>query len=89
MACLLPELFASLPEIEDLYAEVVGGPPRWILVDYDHEANVRQTLRSTTTRTVDSTYGQFLDPSGKVPIESLTGAGWPLAEVRRLQNSRL
>ena len=86
MACLLPDLFASMPEIDDLYAEVVGGSPRWILVAYDQEANARRPLRNATARTVDSTYGLFLDSSGKVSAECLESAGWPLAEIRRLDD---
>ena len=27
MACSLRDLFASMPEIDDLFAEVFGGPP--------------------------------------------------------------
>ena len=85
-ACLLSELFASIPEIDDLFAEVVGGPPGWISVAYDQSANVRRPVRNAAARSVDSTYGLFLDSSGKVSAENLESAGWPLAEVRRLED---
>ena len=85
MACLLTDLFASMPEIDDLYAEVVGGPPAWILVAYDQAANIRPSFRNATP-TVGSTYGLFLDSSGKVPVERLENAGWPLAEICRLDD---
>ena len=78
MACLLPDLFASMPEIDDLYAEVVGGPPRWISVAYDQVANARRPARKVT-----STYGLLLDSSGKVSVDSLHSAGWPIAEIRQ------
>ncbi len=85
MVCLLTDLFASMPEIDDLYAEVVGDPPAWILVAYDQAANTRPTFRNATPA-VGSTYGLFLDSSGKVPVERLEDAGWPLAEIRRLDD---
>ena len=83
MVCLLPDLFASMPEINDLFAEVFGGPPGWISVAYDQEANARGPVRNATGRKVESTYGLFLDSSGKVSGESLKSAGWPLAEIRQ------
>ena len=78
MACLLPDLFASMPEIDDLYAEVVGGPPGWISVAFDQVANARRPARKVT-----STYGLLLDSSGKVSVDSLHSAGWPIAEIRQ------
>ena len=86
MVCMLPDLFASMPEIDDLFAEVVGAPPGWILVAYDQEASARRPRGNATARTVDSTYGLFLDPSGKVAVERLKSAGWPIADVRKLQD---
>ena len=83
MVCMLPDLFASIPEINDLFAEVFGAPPGWISVAFDRESNLRMPLSNTTTRKVESTYGLFLDSSGKVPIESLKSAGWPLAEIQQ------
>ena len=85
MVCMLPDLFASMPEIDDLFAEVVGGPPGWILVAYDQEANARRPRGNAAARTVDSTYGLFLDSSGKVAIQRLSTAGWPLADIRQLE----
>ena len=78
MVCPLRDLFACMPEIDDLFAEIFGGPPGWISVAYDQEANARRPAR-----VVSSTYGLFLDSSGKVSVESLNRAGWPLAEIRQ------
>lgn len=89
MASLLTDLFASIPEIEGLYTDVVGGSPRWILVAYDLEANARRPVGNSAVRTVDSTYGWFLDPSGKVSAESLESAGWPLAGRLRFCRNRI
>ena len=83
MVCPLRDLFASMPEIDDLFAEVFGGPPGWVAVAYDQEANVRRSMLNATARKTDSTYGRFLDRSGKVSADSLKSAGWPMAEIRQ------
>lgn len=83
MVCSLRDLFASMPEIDDLFAEVFGGPPRWISVTYDSESNLRIPTLNATAKKADSTYGLFVDRSGEVSVESLKGAGWPLAEVQQ------
>ena len=88
MHCLLRDLFASMPEIDDLFTEVFGEPPRWISVGYDQEANVPRPVRNPTRWKVESTYALFLDPSGQVSIESLKNAGWPLAEIRQADDER-
>ena len=82
MACSLRDLFASMPEIDDLFSEVFGGPPRWVSVAYDNEGNTRDT----TTWKANSTYGLFLDRSGEVSIDNLKRSGWPLAEIRPVDN---
>ena len=83
MVCSLRDLFASMPEIADLFAEVFGGPPGWISVAYDQEANLRRPALNATARKVGSTYGLFLDRSGQVSVGSLKSAGWPLAEIQQ------
>ena len=86
MTCSLQELFASMPEIDDLFAEVFGGPPAWVSVAYDQETNLRTPLRNATPKKATSTYGLFMDRSGKVPEDRLENAGWPLAEIRRAKD---
>ena len=86
MVCSLRDLFASMPEIDDLFAEAFGGPPRWISVAYDHESNLGRQVLNSTVKKVNSTYGLFIDQSGEVSIENLLGAGWPLAEIQQANN---
>lgn len=88
MACTLRGLFAAMPEIDDLFAEVFGGPRGWVGVVYDDERNVRIPLMNATGKNPDSTYGLFIDQSGETPIEKLTSAGWPLAEVARVTEGK-
>ena len=86
--CLLRDLFASMPEIDDLFTEVFGEPPRWISVGYDPEANVVRPVRNPTPWKVESTYALFFDASGKVSVDSLKNAEWPLAEIRQADDER-
>ena len=86
MACPLRDLFACMPEIDDLVAEVFDGPPGWIAVAYDQNANTGMRGRNATTERPSSTYGLFIDRSGKVSAERLEGAGWPLAEIQRVDD---
>ena len=86
MVCSLRDLYASMPEIEDLFAEVFGGPPSWISVAYDRESNSRRHMLNATTKKADSTYALFIDGSGEISVESLLGAGWPLAEIQKAED---
>ena len=86
MSCSLRDLFASMPEIDDLFAEVFGGPPGWVSVAYDDEGNASEVPFNTTPRKPSSTYGLFLDGSGMVSPQRLESAGWPLAEIRRVED---
>lgn len=86
MACSPRDLFASMPEIDDLFAEVFGGPPGWVSVAYDQQANARNRVPDTGARKVGSTYGLFLDRSGEVSLDRLKDAGWPLAEIRQAKD---
>ena len=86
MACSLRDLFASMPEIDDLFAEVFDGPPGWISVAYDQQANAQRPASDSAARKVGSTYGLFLDRSGEVPVERLVSADWPLAEIGQAED---
>lgn len=84
MSCTLEHLFSSMPEIDDLFAEVFGSAPNWIIPIYDNESNLSR-YPNRTDKKADSTYGLFLDRSGLIPIHRLETAGWPLAEIQRLE----
>lgn len=86
MVCSLRDLFASMPEIDDLFAEVFGGPPGWVSVGYDTSTNVERRALTPTAKKRGSSYCLFIDRSGKVSSEILERAGWPLAEIRQAEN---
>ena len=53
---------------------------------YDQQSNAQRVPSEAGAKRVGSTYGLFLDRSGKVPIEMLENAGWPLAEIREAKD---
>ncbi|MDE0392912.1 MAG: hypothetical protein OXI57_12685 [Rhodospirillales bacterium] len=83
--CLLRGLFASMPEIDDLFAEVFDDSPAWVSVAYDNKSNFPNLIRHTAKKS-GSTYGLFVDRSGKISAQRLENAGWPLAEIRRVDD---
>lgn len=81
MNCTLQFLFASMPEIEDLFAEVFGSAPNWIIPVYETALN-RVPAINGTNKKPDSTYGLFVDRSGQISADRLKATGWPLAEIQ-------
>ncbi|MCA1868600.1 hypothetical protein HW571_23405 [Agrobacterium genomosp. 3] len=79
MVCTLRDLFASMPEIDDLFAEVFGGPHRWIEVAFDSSTNFGS--RGPDAK-AGSTYGLFIDQSGEIPLAEIANAGWPVTELQ-------
>ena len=71
MARSLRDLFASMPEIEDLFGEVFDGPPGWVSVINDLQANTGAFASDANAVKVGSTYVQFIDHSGKVSVENV------------------
>ncbi len=84
MVCPVRDLFAAVPEIHDLFAEVFGGPAGWVLAYYDiSEARSYSTFSG---RQADSTYIKIADRSERIPVDKLREAGWPLAEIRQIDD---
>ncbi|WP_175713159.1 YaaC family protein [Burkholderia ambifaria] len=84
MSCTLQSLFASMPEIDDLFTQVFGGTPGWIVPVYDMTEN-RLAAINGTGKKVDSTYALFVDRSGSVPVGQLENSGWPITEVQQVE----
>ena len=80
--CTVRDLFATLPELADLFAEVFYCEPSWIMPVYDMEASRVPSFKSQ--QQTESTYIKLVDRSGMISQERIEGAGWPLAELSRL-----
>lgn len=81
MSCTLQDLFSSIPEIDDIYAEVFGPTPSWIIPVYHQESNGMPSMWGAKKKT-DSTYALFIDRSGTITLDRMQTAGWPLAEIQ-------
>ncbi|MGF6810288.1 hypothetical protein OKW30_005480 [Paraburkholderia sp. Clong3] len=88
MSCTLQSLFASMPEIDDLFAQVFGGTPGWIVPVYDMIENRLPAINGTGKK-VDSTYALFVDRSGLVPVGRLENSGWPITEVQQVERPNI
>lgn len=84
MSCSLRDLFSSMPEIDDLFAEVFGGAPSWIIPVYHTVSNRLPSINGTHKKT-DSTYALLVDRSSMIPMARIESAGWPMAEVQRFE----
>ena len=78
MVCKIRDLFASIPEIDDLFAEVFGGIAKWLLVYYDFIEAAAGTNKE------DNTYVRLAHRSGGVSVDRLLTAGWPLSEIKQV-----
>ena len=82
MVCPLRDLFAAMPEIDDLFAEVFGGPAGWVLAYYD--VSEARSYSTSSGRRADSTYINIADRSERISVDRLREAGWPLAEIKQI-----
>jgi len=85
-SCTLQDLFSSMPELDDLFAEVFGGTPGWIVPVHDSSSNWLPGTNGTRKQ-ADSTYALLIDRSGLIPISRIEAAGWPLAEISHIDPS--
>ena len=79
IVCSLQDVFASIPEIDDLFMEVYDRPPGWVSIFSDSKS-----IRSASGgKRIGSTYCLISDHSGKVTQDCLLNAGWPITEIQR------
>lgn len=88
MFCTLSDLFGSMPEIDDLFAEVFGEAPRWISVAFDSDTNRGTPTWPPVTVKAESTYGLFADRTGKIALDDIANAGWPIAELHLVNDAK-
>jgi hypothetical protein len=87
LSCSLRDLFASIAEIDDLFAEVFGDASKWVTVNYDQTSNDFFNARSYKSRQKQqSPYFLFNDKSGGLSAEILQKTNWPLAEILPADN---
>lgn len=83
MSCSFSHLLGSFPEIDDLYQDVFGVEPSWVVPVHDTFSNEQPSIHATGKK-ADSTYCKLIDYSGKITASRLAEAGLPIAEIHKI-----
>lgn len=78
-------LFASIPEVADLYDDIFEQTPRWVTPVYDQSANAPLSFdkREPATRT----YVLFIDNSARLTQADISQYPGPLSEISAVPSS--
>jgi hypothetical protein len=79
----LGQLFARIPEIADLFLDVLDNPTLWLHPSYDTMANHAGFTLYGRPR-VTRSYGILTDVSGKLSIEDVANIPGPISELKRI-----
>jgi hypothetical protein len=69
-------LFASIPELGDLFEEIFDSAPRWIVPVYDHDGNAG-LKREGAIRT----YVKLIDETGRLTREDVANFQGPISDI--------
>jgi hypothetical protein len=78
-------LFASIPELSDLFSNIFAAKPRWIMPVHDQMANHRSTLFKQPTPAARS-YIQLLDDTGRLTKEDIALFPGPISEIAEVSS---
>lgn len=70
-------LFASIPEVADLFADIFEGKPHWVRPEYDQMANANAGLSMFKQRS----YVQLIDSTGRLTKEDIALFPGPISEI--------
>jgi hypothetical protein len=70
-------LFASIPEVADLFADIFDSPPRWIAPVGDMEANMPRFGGVPPSRT----YIKLVDEFGRLTLDDIAAFPGPISEI--------
>jgi hypothetical protein len=74
----IEQIFGSIPEIGDLFAEIFDSVPRWLTPTFDMNANSNS---SRHVAKVSRTYAVFVDESGRMTKEHIAECPGPISEI--------
>lgn len=80
------ELFASIPEVSDLFRDTLDGKPRWVRPVYDQEAN--RLITFGPSKQPDRTYLLFVDDSARLDKEDMTKFPVRIQEIRQVASEK-
>jgi hypothetical protein len=79
----LEQLFASIPELSDLFNDIFESKPRWVRPTYDNEANASHAIFREGSRATSS-YSIFVDDSGRLTKQDIAKFSGPISEIMPL-----
>ncbi len=74
------QLFASIPEVSDLFNDIFESAPRWVTPVYDQGANAGPWLFGKKER-VDRSYVLLVDDSARLTKEDIAAFPGPISEI--------
>jgi hypothetical protein len=80
----LGELFGTIPEIGDLFQDVLDLPPRWVSPSFDQEASHWPNLMSPPTKKSTRAYAILSDASGRLTKEDIAKFPGPISDISAL-----
>lgn len=75
------ELFARIPEVDDLFVEVFDDPPAWIRPEYDQDANAGGLVLARHRAPPTRTYARFVDASARLTKDDIPSFPGPIGEI--------
>jgi len=76
----LEQLFASIPEVSDLFNDIFESAPRWVTPVYDPIANAGPSIFSNKQRAARS-YVLLVDDSARLTKEDIATFPGPISEI--------
>jgi hypothetical protein len=73
-------LFASIPEMSDLFSDIFEGKPNWVRPVYDRMANAGISL-SGQQKPATRSYVQFVDDTARLTKEDIASFPGPISEI--------
>jgi hypothetical protein len=83
----IEQLFASVPEVSDLFFDIFDSPPRWVMPVYDTITNMNQAGFGSR-KAVTSSYVLFIDDSARLTKEDIALFPGPISEITALPSQQ-
>jgi len=80
----IEQLFATIPEVSDLFSDVFDGAPRYVTPSYDQSLN--QSFNFSNTKRASRSYIKLIDDSTRLTLEDIALFPGPISEIREIQS---
>jgi hypothetical protein len=80
----LESLFASIPEVSDLFSDIFEGKPNWVRPAYDQTANPGMSL-FTARKPITRSYVLLVNDNGRLTKEDIALYPGPISEIAQVE----